>query len=109
KKRTLMKLRYSTVLFATLIFTAGNAQERMDFEKYEPTSTLVVPQHPVTRAKFPFIDVHNHQFRMSEMDLGTLIKEMDQLNMGVHLSLSRARGDHINQEIEDTKKNYTCR
>lgn len=104
-----MKLRYSTVLFATVIFTAGNAQERMDFEKYEPTSTLVVPQHPVTRAKFPFIDVHNHQFRMSEMDLGTLIKEMDKLNMGVMVNLSGGSGDGISKAVENIKKNYPKR
>lgn len=33
----------------------------MSFEEYEPRSTLVVSEHPVTRARFPFVDVHNHQ------------------------------------------------
>ena len=33
----------------------------MSFEEYEPRSTLVVPEHAVTRARFPFVDVHNHQ------------------------------------------------
>ena len=28
---------------------------------YKPKSTLVVPQHPVPRAKFPVIDIHSHQ------------------------------------------------
>jgi uncharacterized protein len=27
---------------------------------YKPKSTLVVPQHPVPRAKFPVVDVHGH-------------------------------------------------
>ena len=29
--------------------------------QYKPRSTLVVPQHPVPRAKFPVIDIHSHQ------------------------------------------------
>jgi hypothetical protein len=32
----------------------------MTVEEYEPRSTLVVPQHILTRAKYPFIDVHTH-------------------------------------------------
>ena len=28
--------------------------------EYHPRSTLVVPQHPVPRAKFPVIDFHHH-------------------------------------------------
>jgi hypothetical protein len=39
------------------------AQEAMSFEDYDPKSTLVVPEHPRTKAKYPFIDVHNHQRR----------------------------------------------
>jgi hypothetical protein len=36
--------------------------QQMDWESYDPPSTLVVPENPVTRAKFPFIDVHSHQY-----------------------------------------------
>ncbi len=59
------------------------------FHEYDPPSTLVVPETPVERAKYPFIDVHNHQFRMGgEQDLGELITEMDKMNMGVLVNLS---------------------
>ena len=27
---------------------------------YKPKSTLVVPEHPVPRAKFPVVDIHGH-------------------------------------------------
>ncbi|TMI82627.1 MAG: amidohydrolase, partial [Bacteroidetes bacterium] len=46
----------------------------MDFENYNPRSTLVVPEHKLTRAKYPFIDVHNHQYEMPDMDLSVLIR-----------------------------------
>lgn len=69
------------------IFAYGFAQE-MSFEEYDPPSTLVAPQHPLTRAKYPFIDVHSHQPRMPEQDLSGVIAEMDKLNMAVMVNLS---------------------
>lgn len=58
------------------------------FYEYDPPSTLVVPEHPVTRAKYPFVDVHNHQWGMPEQDLGELVAQMDALNMAVMVNLS---------------------
>lgn len=58
------------------------------FNEYDPPSSLVVPEHPVTRAKFPFVDVHNHQWRMADQDLSELVAEMDKLNMAILVNLS---------------------
>src|SRR5450631_3644507 len=62
--------------------------QKMDFEEYDPRSTLVVPAHVLTRSKYPFIDIHNHQWDMPSQDLGELIREMDKLNMAVMNNLS---------------------
>ncbi|MEE8526428.1 MAG: amidohydrolase family protein, partial [Thermoanaerobaculia bacterium] len=56
--------------------------------EYDPPSTLVVPEHLVERAKYPFIDVHSHQPRMAEQDLAEVTAEMDKLNMAVMVNLS---------------------
>ncbi len=68
--------------------TGGMAQEMPPFNEYDPPSTLVVPGNEVTRAKFPFIDVHNHQFQMADQSLDELVEEMDKLNMAVMVNLS---------------------
>ncbi|MGB5894029.1 MAG: amidohydrolase family protein [Ignavibacteriaceae bacterium] len=60
----------------------------MYFEDYDPPSSLVVPQHPLRSAKYPFIDVHNHQWNMSKENLAEVITEMDKLNMAVMVNLS---------------------
>ena len=60
----------------------------MDIEEYSPISTLVVPQNPKTRSKFPFIDVHSHHWNMPIMNLDNLIEEMDSLNMKYQINLS---------------------
>jgi predicted TIM-barrel fold metal-dependent hydrolase len=80
---------------------------KMDFEEYDPPSTLVVPEHPLTRAKFPFIDVHNHQWNMPTQDLTELTKIMDNLNMAVMVNLSgRGRGstEYLDKTLENVKK-----
>lgn len=80
---------------------------RMDFEDYDPPSSLVVPEHILTQAKYPFIDVHNHQFNMPSQDLTKLAQEMDKLNMAVMVNLSgRGRGstDHLERALENVKK-----
>jgi predicted TIM-barrel fold metal-dependent hydrolase len=108
------------ILFAAITVLAMNsavAQERpldmkMDFEDYDPPSSLVAPEHKLTKAKFPFIDVHNHQFNMTPQDLNTLTKEMDKLNMAVMVNLSgRGRGssDHLETSLENVKKSYPKR
>ena len=49
---------------------------------YKPRSTLVVPQHPVPRAKFPAIDVHGHPPNpSSSAEYATVVKAMDSLNL----------------------------
>ena len=61
-------MKYYLLPFLIVVaFTAGaQTNGKMDFETYNPPSTLVVPEHKVTKAKFPFIDVHNHQFDMPD-------------------------------------------
>lgn len=67
--------------------------QQMGFEEYNPPSTLVVPENPVKRAKFPFIDVHSHQWNVAQETVHRLVGEMDELNMAVMVNLSgRGRG-----------------
>jgi predicted TIM-barrel fold metal-dependent hydrolase len=105
-------MKIYALILALFLAALANAQEqaldmKMDFEEYDPPSTLVVPEHPVKRAKFPFIDVHNHQFSMPTQDLHALAKQMDQLNMAVMINLSgRGRGstEHLDKSLENVKK-----
>jgi len=104
-------MRRTLALIPIVFSFIANAQssDKMDFEKYNPTSTLVVPEHKLTKAKFPFIDVHNHQFNMPTMDLNTLIKEMDKLNMKVMVNLSGQSGNSIERSVKNIKDNFPKR
>jgi len=74
------------LLFIKTLFP--QADTVMFFEYYDPPSSLVVPHHPLTSAKYPFIDVHNHQWNMSKENLVEVIIDMDKLNMAVMVNLS---------------------
>ena len=77
-----------TLFLLLCLFPICLAAQTMSFEEYEPKSSLVVPEHLVTRAKFPFIDVHNHQFNMPTQDLQQVVADMNKLNMAVMVNLS---------------------
>lgn len=61
---------------------------KTSFMEYDPPSTLVVPQHPVPSAKYPFVDVHSHQFDLDEARVREVLAAMDAMNMGVMVNLS---------------------
>lgn len=77
---------------------------QIDFESYEPPSTLVVPENHKPRAKFPFVDVHSHHWGLAEKDLDELIKEMDMLNMKVVVNLSGRGGERLKNMMDNINK-----
>lgn len=104
-----MKKYFFFIAALTAVRVYAQTTPKMDFEKYNPPATLIVPQHPLIKAKFPFIDVHNHQFDMPDMDLGTLITEMDKLNMKVMVNLSGESGATLQKSVTNVKQHYSNR
>ena len=82
----LLKIVFSILFIGGIIYyIIDKIQEKnnlMDIEEYNPKSTLIIKETPIKKAKYSFIDVHNHQFDMPIKDLNKLVKEMDSLNMG---------------------------
>ncbi|HVS14186.1 MAG TPA: amidohydrolase family protein [Thermoanaerobaculia bacterium] len=81
----------------------------MSLEDYEPISTLVVPEHPLTRSRFPFVDAHAHFRATSEAEVDRLIAEMDAMNMAVAVNLSGGSGERFRQTWEATAGRYPGR
>ncbi|HEY9117789.1 MAG TPA: amidohydrolase family protein [Roseivirga sp.] len=97
----------TSALLCLLVYTAS--AQTVTFEEYNPPSSLVVPEHPVQRSKFPFIDVHSHQWRMGERNLDELAAEMDGLNMGLMVNLSGGSGKAIADAVANIKANQPKR
>ena len=77
-----------SIVTISLIAQEQAEEQIMSFEDYNPTSTLVVPENPVTKAKFPFVDIHSHQWNLTKERIASLVEEMDELNMGAMINLS---------------------
>jgi len=118
-KRALQRLWTFILITFFLLFFGGityyiidKIQEKnnlMDIEEYSPRSTLIVPETKLKRSKYPFVDVHNHQFDMPIKDLSKLVEEMDSLNMGFMVNLSGFRGLYLEQSLKNIKESAPTR
>ena len=118
-KRALQRLWIFIQITFFLLFFGGityyiidKIQEKnnlMDIEEYSPRSTLIVSETKLKRSKYPFVDVHNHQFDMPIKDLSKLVEEMDSLNMGFMVNLSGFRGLYLEQSLKNIKENASTR
>ncbi len=70
---------------------------------------MLYPETKVLKARFPFIDVHGHQYRMPEQDLGPVVAAMDTLNMGIMVNLSGRSGDELIKSVKNIKDHYPNR
>lgn len=104
----MMKTTFSIVFIAS-IFASAYGQKDLSFEEYNPESTLVVPGKEVIRAKFPFIDIHGHQYNMPDQDLSPVIAAMDTLNMAIMINLSGRSGEKLLKSVNNIKANYPNR
>lgn len=114
-------MKHLYFLMALIFMFDLSAQRReplditVDFESYDPPSTLVVPEHPVTQAKFPFIDVHSHHWGLGDMDISELIGTMDAMNMKIIVNLSgrgaerlmKMKNNIVKQGYENRVINFT--
>lgn len=103
-----MNLSRIPIVLGLAISAISFAQD-LTFEEYNPTSTLVVPGEPVLKAKYPFIDVHGHQYRMAEQDLSPVVAAMDTLNLQIMVNLSGRSGENLKQSVANIKNNFPNR
>jgi predicted TIM-barrel fold metal-dependent hydrolase len=66
---------------------------------YRPHSTVVAADHPVPRAKFPVVDIHNH-LRITPENIEQTVKEMDGLNLRVLVNLTAGTGAGLKQSVD---------
>ena len=96
-------------LAALLLAVPAAAQDRdsvrpVTFEEYDPPSTLVVPENPITRAGVPVIDVHSHHWRLNEDRMDEVVAAMDRLNMAALVNLSGGSGEALAEKVRVSSK-----
>ncbi|MBA3891107.1 MAG: amidohydrolase family protein [Gemmatimonadaceae bacterium] len=82
----------------------------MTIERYDPVSMLVVPQTPIARARFPFVDVHGHQnLAASDSVLSALVRQMDSIGMRTMVNLSGGSGERLAAQVRNARAKYPGR
>ncbi len=104
-----MQFNRLLLLSASLLVVQHLASQNLSFEEYNPTSTLVVPGKTIHKAKYPFIDIHGHQYRMANQDLTPVVAAMDTLNMGIMVNLSGRSGSNLRKSVQNIKDNFPNR
>jgi len=97
------------VRFLAFLIPCAVLAQTMGIEEYEPRSTLVVPASKVERARFPLIDIHNHQRAAAPEQVDRVVKEMDALNMRIMVNLSGGYGDRLRKTVEAFKGRHPTR
>ena len=98
------------LLATAYLFPAILLCQTMSIEDYEPASTLVVPQHLVANARYPFIDVHNHLRRVtSQESVDQVVRDMDQINMRIMVNLSGGSGERLKRNVELVEQRHRDR
>jgi uncharacterized protein len=77
----------------------GLPAQDLGIRQYKPKSTLVVPAHPVPRARYPVIDVHSHHFDLSAERWATIVREMEGLNLRLLVNLSGGSGAELKRKM----------
>src|SRR5258705_2775753 len=90
-----------------------NEQQRppsMTLEDYEPKSMLVVDEHLVRKAKFPFVDIHGHQnLAMNDAPLAGLVAQMDHMGLRTMNNLSGGSGEALASQVRNARTKYPGR
>ena len=82
-------------------------------DDFKPISQLVVPEHHIHQARFPVIDIHNHfpmwHDIMPEVDLGEIVRGMDEVNVETVIYLTGGTGEHLLKNLSLLDKTYPGR
>ncbi|MGE3526065.1 MAG: amidohydrolase family protein [Gemmatimonadales bacterium] len=68
--------------------------------EYRPRSTLVVPEHPVPRPKFPAVDLHGHPPRLNSVAVvDRVAAQLDSIGLLLMVNANGTGGDELRREL----------
>ncbi|HET9360728.1 MAG TPA: amidohydrolase family protein [Vicinamibacterales bacterium] len=75
-----------------------------DIRQYKPKSSLVVPEHPTPRAKYPVIDLHSHHnLPLQAADFKRVVTSMDALNLRVLVNSTGESGAGLDEALRSIR------
>jgi predicted TIM-barrel fold metal-dependent hydrolase len=78
--------------------------EKLLLKDFKPRSIYRVPVTPVTKARFPVIDMHAHDYATTDQQLADWVRTMDELGVQKTVVLCQAHGKEFDDVVARYKK-----
>jgi len=78
--------------------------EQLLLEDYRPRSIYRIPETKVTKARFPVIDMHAHDYAKTDEQLAEWVRTMDELGLRKSVVLSHAHGQAFDTVVARYRK-----
>ncbi len=102
----------ATILLSTVVSAEAQDREppngeapRLFLDEFRPVPQLQVEAHPLTRSKFPCVNMHTHPSRLSAEELRELAEVMDAANVAVAISLDGQAGGRVAEHLRRLSEN----
>jgi predicted TIM-barrel fold metal-dependent hydrolase len=99
-------LRFSLILCINAMFIAGSfAQaDSLLLKNFMPVSIYNIPKTVVSKAAFPAIDMHSHDYAETQADIDNWVKTMDSVGMAKTLILTYSTGKSFDSAVDKYKR-----
>lgn len=87
-----MKYILSVLLLATITASAQDDVTTLKLKDYRPQSFYKIPITRITKAKYPVIDMHSHDYAKTDEDIDRWVRTMDSCGIEKSIILSGATG-----------------
>ncbi len=94
------KLSFVFVFIITTIYSWAQSADSLLLANYKPTSIYKTPNANITKAAFPVIDMHSHDYVKTQKDVDDLVKLMDKMNVQKTIILTYTTGKNFDSAVE---------
>jgi predicted TIM-barrel fold metal-dependent hydrolase len=67
---------------------------------YAPVDSVVLPEHPVEKSRFPAIDIHAHHNAKTPQELAAWVRTMDEVGIATTVVLTGATGEPFDRLVD---------
>ncbi len=89
---------------AGALIAQETSPEQILLKDFRPRSIYHVPVTPITRARFPVIDMHSHDYARTDKQVAQWVRTMDELGIRKTVILSYAHGRKFDEIIARYRK-----
>jgi predicted TIM-barrel fold metal-dependent hydrolase len=100
----LMKKFFVTIFLAASFQLYAQNADNLLLKNYHPVSIYKTPNANISKAAFPIIDMHSHDYVETKNDVDSLVKLMDKMNVKKTMILTYSTGKGFDSAVEKYSK-----